>query len=142
MKEDIAQIRRANLKAWVEVNGTPQKERSFFSQLVLGDCSFGERAARRIEHDYNMAPMYLDTRGAAPAAGTPPQPEEPAAAYGPPEDAQESFGRTVLARLDMEELELVSQFREKTRRGKEVIWAAVKTGEKQSLTGLRAHNKG
>lgn len=56
---DIQEIRRANLKAWVEQNGVPAAEKSYFSQ-VLGGASFGERAARRIETTYRMAPGYLD----------------------------------------------------------------------------------
>jgi transcriptional regulator with XRE-family HTH domain len=36
------------------------KEKSYLSQLINGKASFGERAARRIERDYGMAPGYLD----------------------------------------------------------------------------------
>ena len=57
------ETRRRNLRAWVERNGVPQKERSLFSQLK-GDYSFGERLARRLEQTYGMGHLYLDTPGA------------------------------------------------------------------------------
>lgn len=57
---DIKEIRRANLRAWVAVHGTPQKEKSYFSQLLSGLSSFGERSARRLERDYKMGEFYLD----------------------------------------------------------------------------------
>lgn len=57
---DIQEIRRANLRAWVESHSVPQKEKSYFSQLTGSIASFGERAARRIEADYGMDAMSLD----------------------------------------------------------------------------------
>lgn len=56
---DITEIRRENLRRWVEANGTPPKERSLFSQLKANG-SFGERVARRLEADYRMGEGYLD----------------------------------------------------------------------------------
>lgn len=56
---NIQEIRRENLRAWVSQNGTPPKERSYFSQL-LGGASFGERAARRLEKAYGMGHLALD----------------------------------------------------------------------------------
>ncbi|GAB5100524.1 hypothetical protein [Caballeronia sp. HLA56] len=52
--------RRARLKEWLGNHPTPPKEKSYFSQLVNGTASFGERAARRIERQYGMAEGYLD----------------------------------------------------------------------------------
>lgn len=56
---DIVETRRENLRRWVATNGTPAKERSFFSQLQK-DASFGERVARRLEQQYKMGAGYLD----------------------------------------------------------------------------------
>jgi hypothetical protein len=56
---DIVEIRRENLRRWIEKNGTPPKERSLFSQLKA-DGSFGERVARRLEEQYRMGSGYLD----------------------------------------------------------------------------------
>jgi hypothetical protein len=56
-----ADIRRFNLKAWYENRDIPAKEKSYFSQLMNGGASFGEKAARRLEQQYNMPAGYLDT---------------------------------------------------------------------------------
>lgn len=56
----IQDIRRANLRAWVDANGTPPKEKSYFSQVLSGIAPLGERAARRLEKDYRMGTGYLD----------------------------------------------------------------------------------
>jgi phage repressor protein C with HTH and peptisase S24 domain len=56
---DIIETRRENLRRWVAEHGTPQKERSMFSQLKAHG-SFGEKVARRLEVDYKMGPGYLD----------------------------------------------------------------------------------
>lgn len=58
---DIIELRRENLRRWVRENGTPAKERSLFSQLQGGVGSFGEKVARRLEEQYKMGRMYLDT---------------------------------------------------------------------------------
>lgn len=55
-----ADIRRKRLKAWFADRSLPEKEKSYLSQLINGKSSFGERAARRIEKDYNMPAGYLD----------------------------------------------------------------------------------
>lgn len=57
---EIADIRRARLKQWFANKTLPQKEKSYFSQLMSGTASFGERAARRLERDYGMGNKYLD----------------------------------------------------------------------------------
>lgn len=62
---NIKEIRQINLRHWVAMHGTPPKEKSFFSQLLGGTSSFGERAARRIEATYKMGNMYLDDPEAA-----------------------------------------------------------------------------
>lgn len=56
-------MRRARLRAWVGKYGVPQREKSYFSQLLGGNSSFGEKAARRLERDYGMDPGYLDGAG-------------------------------------------------------------------------------
>lgn len=38
----------------------PSKEKSYISQLINGKASFGEKSARRLEHDYCMPEFYLD----------------------------------------------------------------------------------
>jgi hypothetical protein len=57
---DIQDIRRRNLRTWLRDRSTPEKEKSYFSQLLSGASSFGERAARRIEKQYGMGDGYLD----------------------------------------------------------------------------------
>lgn len=56
----IQEIRRANLRAWVQQYGAPSKEKSYFSQVLSGTAPIGERAARRLERDYRMGEGYLD----------------------------------------------------------------------------------
>ncbi len=72
----IQEIRRANLRAWATQNGTPAKEKSYFSQVLSGTAPLGERAARRLERDYKMAAGSLDlppdTQSAVPAAAPAP----------------------------------------------------------------------
>lgn len=57
----IQDIRRANLRGWVQQNGAPSKEKSYFSQVLSGTSPIGERAARRLERDYRMGEGFLDT---------------------------------------------------------------------------------
>lgn len=71
---DTQERRRAQLRKWIAGNSVPPKEKSYFSQLLSGTASFGERAARRIEDDYGMGRGYLDSAENAPAA-TPPESE-------------------------------------------------------------------
>ncbi|MGO4479990.1 hypothetical protein AB4Z32_27570, partial [Massilia sp. 2TAF26] len=47
------------MKRWIALHGTPQKEKSLFSQLK-GTGSFGEKVARRLEVEYQMGDLYLD----------------------------------------------------------------------------------
>jgi phage repressor protein C with HTH and peptisase S24 domain len=58
---DKVQLRRENLRKWTAQHGTPSEERSYFSQLINGSSSFGEKSARRLERDYRMGDMYLDS---------------------------------------------------------------------------------
>jgi len=60
MPMDIIETRRERLRQWVKKNGTPQKEKSLFSQLK-STGSFGEKVARRLELKYAMGVGYLDT---------------------------------------------------------------------------------
>lgn len=61
---NIKETRKAQLRRWVAINGTPVAEKSYFSQVVTEDTSFGEKAARRLEEQYHMGAMFLDTPGA------------------------------------------------------------------------------
>lgn len=62
---DKQEVRRANLLTWTGKNTIPAKEKSYFSQLLNGTASFGERAARRIEKQYGMPDGWLDDKNAA-----------------------------------------------------------------------------
>lgn len=79
---NIQDLRRSNLAKWVAEHGVPQAERSYFSQLLSHTASFGERSARRLEHDYKMGEGYLDTperkrvRAKAAQTGASPAPDE------------------------------------------------------------------
>ena len=57
---DIYDVRRLRLKAWLTGRKLPPKEKSYFHQLLNGTSSFGERAARRIEAEYDLGDGYLD----------------------------------------------------------------------------------
>jgi SOS-response transcriptional repressor LexA len=59
---EIQDIRRERLREWLVGRTAPAKEKSYFSQLINGTASFGERAARRIEKDYGMDAGYLDSQ--------------------------------------------------------------------------------
>jgi hypothetical protein len=58
----VTDIRRERLRAWFADRPVPEREKSFVSQLVTGKCSFGEKAARRLEVDLKMPDLYLDGR--------------------------------------------------------------------------------
>ncbi|MCU5774716.1 hypothetical protein N5923_21810 [Erwiniaceae bacterium BAC15a-03b] len=58
---DIREIRRTRLRQWFSGQPLPEKEKSYLSQLINGKSSFGEKAARRIEHDYGMPLKHLDS---------------------------------------------------------------------------------
>ena len=71
------EIRRARLKLWVETHAVPSKEKSYFSQLLNGISSFGEKAARRLERDYGMGGGFLDTPLDEPASQSAPGVKSP-----------------------------------------------------------------
>ena len=56
----IMETRRLNLKNWLDGKALPKREKSYFSQLLTGAIPFGERAARRIEREYNLPVNFLD----------------------------------------------------------------------------------
>ncbi len=58
----IQDTRRHNLKLWFErpEQRIRPKDKSYISQLLNGKTTFGERAARRLEEDYNMVEGALD----------------------------------------------------------------------------------
>ena len=58
---EIKDTRRARLTEWFASRSIPSKEKSYVSQLINGTAPFGERAARRLERDYGMGDMYLDS---------------------------------------------------------------------------------
>ncbi|OCG28196.1 transcriptional regulator [Gilliamella sp. wkB108] len=60
-KDALKEIRARNLRQWFSGKTVPQKEKSYISQLMNGKASFGEKSARRLEHDYGMPFYYLDT---------------------------------------------------------------------------------
>lgn len=55
-------IRRRRLAEWFS-GGYPEDEKSYISQLINGKGSFGSKAARRLEEDYKMPKMFLDSSG-------------------------------------------------------------------------------
>lgn len=57
----MKEIRRQKLREWFANKTLPEKEKSYLSQLIGGKASFGEKAARRLEKDYGMPELYLDT---------------------------------------------------------------------------------
>lgn len=59
---ELVEIRRQRLKLWFSDKPIPEKEKSYISQLINGQASFGEKAARRLERDYAMGPLWLDDR--------------------------------------------------------------------------------
>ena len=60
MDTPLVANRRSRLRKFFADKSIPEKEKSYFSQLLSGKASFGERAARRIERDYGMTAGYLD----------------------------------------------------------------------------------
>lgn len=58
---DMPEVRRQRLRLWLATHPVPPKEKSYFSQLLTGTASFGERAARRLEKTYKMGAGFLDT---------------------------------------------------------------------------------
>lgn len=58
----IQDTRRHNLKLWLKRpdQRIRPKDKSYISQLLNGKTTFGERAARRLEEDYNMVEGALD----------------------------------------------------------------------------------
>jgi hypothetical protein len=62
----IAENRRRRLKLWTETHSIPPAEKSYFSQLINGVGSFGEKAARRLEEKYQMGNGFLDAQEALP----------------------------------------------------------------------------
>ncbi|WLW59852.1 S24 family peptidase [Achromobacter aegrifaciens] len=98
----IQDIRRANLRAWVQQHGAPTKEKSYFSQILSGTSPIGERAARRLERDYRMGDGFLDAEQAT-ESETPPQPA-PATSKWPfrtiPEDQLRALPEAQLIALE------------------------------------------
>lgn len=60
VKEKIAAVRRENLAKFFANGPMPPDKKSYFSQLFSGKAPFGEKAARKLEIDYNMGIGYLD----------------------------------------------------------------------------------
>jgi hypothetical protein len=58
---DIKEIRRSKLREWLKTHSVPPAEKSLFSQIQSPTGSFGEKVARRLENDYKMGHLYLDT---------------------------------------------------------------------------------
>lgn len=66
---DIYDVRRLRLKTWLDGRKLPPREKSYFHQLLNGTSSFGERAARRIEAEYDLGNGYLDAMECASTVG-------------------------------------------------------------------------
>lgn len=62
----LKENRIQQLQRWVNLFGTPPKEKSLFSQILNGKASFGEKLARRLERDYDMGLGYLDLKNSQP----------------------------------------------------------------------------
>lgn len=71
---ELKDIRRKQLGLWYKDRQLPEREKSYISQLINGKASFGEKAARRLERDYDMPHKYLDEETVSKA-------QEPAAHY-------------------------------------------------------------
>lgn len=56
---EIKEIRRRRLKEWFADGKYPEKDSSYISQVINGKA-IGEKAARRLERDYEMPEMFLD----------------------------------------------------------------------------------
>jgi hypothetical protein len=118
MNMDIKETRRENLRKWLETHKTPPAERSYFSQLLLGTSTMGERAARRIEAEYNMGAGYLDTPlekvGADREAKAGPEPE-----------------RMDLVWVTPREMQILTAFRASSERGKASMEVSAEVSEKE-----------
>lgn len=57
---NMKKIRQIRLKEWFKDKTLPPKEKSYLSQLMGGNSSFGEKAARRLEQTYGMPDGFLD----------------------------------------------------------------------------------
>lgn len=60
-KDELKEIRIANLKEWFKNRTLPVKDKSLISQLMSGKSSFGEKVSRRLEEEYGMGHGYLDS---------------------------------------------------------------------------------
>lgn len=116
------------MRAWVTKNGAPAAEKSYFSQL-LNSASFGERAARRLERDYKMGDLYLDT----PLEGGAGRPAPPVMQPHTRTQAPEGGAPSVLMRVDARELQLLTWFRESDERGKQTIESVAELVEKPAV---------
>lgn len=54
-------VRRQKLGEWFEKNQPAQHEKSYIQQLISGSGAFSPLVARRLEKDYGMPHMYLDS---------------------------------------------------------------------------------
>jgi hypothetical protein len=91
-------LRRKKLIQWVALNGTPQAEKSLFSQLKASG-SFGEKVARRLEEKYKMGYRYLDTEDAPPVSNKPISGGELARVLSLTIDTPEEFEHLAVYRL-------------------------------------------
>lgn len=61
-KDELKELRISNLKKFFENRSLPIKDKSLLSQLMSGKSSFGEKVSRRLEEEYSMGYLYLDTQ--------------------------------------------------------------------------------
>lgn len=117
-------MRRARLREWVNANGVPQKEKSYFSQLFSGVASFGEKAARRLESDYGMGQHYLDG-----GSTSQPQPRISSVASSP---------NLAQGAIDGDQIvELVLLFQQASESGREFILSSARSAAKASPSRWR-----
>ncbi|MET3134292.1 hypothetical protein AAKU55_004587 [Oxalobacteraceae bacterium GrIS 1.11] len=135
-KLKLKRTRQKRLEIWFSGRSYPQEEKSYISQLIRGKAtSFGEGAARRLELTYGMPEGYLDVpltvaEGGeddgsdgidgldAMAQGTAPPPKQ--AKQGP-----------ILTYLDMDELEIINDYRHCTDMGKKLVKVTAKNASKR-----------
>lgn len=56
---DIKELRRLRLQEWFTGRTLPVKDKSYISQIITGKSALGEKAAARLEHEYNLPLGYL-----------------------------------------------------------------------------------
>lgn len=132
---DVLEIRKARLRMWFPKGKLPQKEKNYFAQLMRGASPFGEKAARRIEEEYEIPHLWLDqpltdeestnTENESAASG------EADVGPGP---AGGSPAELMMVQISVDEINLVSLYRAATPLGKSLIMTTAKNARKAPAT--------